>query len=168
MEAGGEMTFAITFFANFAAQTKHEESLSLDALADRVRTTTAATKETLPWLKLARFGAIPNPKTSSGSLRWNGNVLRISGAICDYDGGEMTPEGAAERLDKAGLDAIVYTSPSHTDAVPRWRVGCPFRAELPPDRHYQMIARLNGLLGGILAPEFFHTVAVLLFRFRQR
>jgi hypothetical protein len=155
LDAGGVSTFVVTFFGDCGAQKKREESLSLDTLADRVRTTTAATKETLPWLKLARFGVIPNPKTLSGSLRWNGNVLRISGAICDYDGGEMTPEEAAERLDKAGLDAIVYTSPSHTDAVPRWRVGCPFRAELAPDRHYQMIGRLNGLLGGILAPESF-------------
>jgi hypothetical protein len=102
--------------------------------------TTAVTKEALPWLKFARFGVIPNPQASSGSLRWNGNVLRISGALGDYDAGEMSPEQAAERLDKAGLYAIVYTSPRHTDAVPRWRVGCPFYAELPPEKHYQMVA----------------------------
>jgi hypothetical protein len=155
LEAGSTRTFPVTFFEDFEAKTKREESLSLDVLADRVRMTTAATKEALPWLKFARFGVIPNPKTSSGSLRWNGNVLRISGAIGEHDGGEMTPKEAAERLDKAGLDAIVYTSPRHTDAVPRWRVGCPFSAELPPDRHHQMVARLNGLLGGILSPESF-------------
>src|SRR5215472_65267 len=155
METGSARTFAVTFFQDFEAKTKREESLSLEALTDLVGVTTAATKEKLPWLKFARFGVIPNPKTSSGSLRWNGNVLRISGAIGDYDGGQMTPEEAAERLDKAGLDAIVYTSPRHTDALPRWRVGCPFSAELTPDKHYQMVARLNGVLGGVLAPESF-------------
>jgi hypothetical protein len=44
LEAGGARTFAVTFFVDFEAKTKHEESLSLDALADRVRRTTAATK----------------------------------------------------------------------------------------------------------------------------
>jgi hypothetical protein len=155
VKARAARTFGVTFFEDFAAKTKREESLSFDGLADLVKVTTAATKQELPWLKFARFGTVPNPKTSSGSLRWNGNVLRISGAVGDYDAGEMTPEEAAELLDKAGLDAIIYTSPSHTDAVPRWRVGCPFSAELSPDSHYQMVARLNGVLGGILAPESF-------------
>jgi hypothetical protein len=109
----------------------------------------------LPWLKFARFGSLPNPATSSGSLRWNGNVLRLSGALADYDGKIVSPEDAAERLDKSGIAGVIYTSPSHTDQAPRWRVGCPFSEELPPEQHYQMIARLNGVLGGILAPESF-------------
>jgi putative DNA primase/helicase len=147
--------FAVTFFADFAARTKTEESLSLEQVAERVRTTSATEKSALPWLKFARFGNLPNPKTSSGSLRWNGNLFAISGVVADYDGGEMTLEEAAERLDKAGIDAIVYTSPSHRYAAPRWRACCPFSAELPPDRHYQMVARLNGVLGSVLAPESF-------------
>jgi hypothetical protein len=108
-------------------------------------------------LKAARFGNIPNPSSRSGSLRWDGNVLRLSGIIADYDGEAMTPEEAAERLDKAGVSALVYTSPSHrlNGHGPRWRVVCPFAEELPPDRHYQMMARLKGLLGGVLSVESF-------------
>jgi hypothetical protein len=148
---------AVTFFQDFAARTKSEASLTLEALAERIRTTTAATKDELPWLKLALFGPLPNPATVSGSLRWNGNVQRISGVVVDYDGEEITPEEAAERLDKAGIAGLIYTSPSHllNGHGPRWRACCPFDKSLPPDRHYQMVARLNGLFGGALAPESF-------------
>jgi putative DNA primase/helicase len=150
-----DLTFAVTFFDNYAATKKHEASLTLNALASRVRTTTAAEKDALPWLKFARFGVLPNPKTKSGCLRWDGNVQRLSGIVTDYDQEQLTPEQAAERLDKAGIWALIYTSPSHCDEAPRWRVGCPFRKELPPEQHYDMVARLNGLLGGTLAPESF-------------
>src|SRR6516164_6574482 len=71
-EAGDMSAFAVTFFETFAAQTKRDESLSLDALADRVRTVTAATKEALPLLKLARFG---NARSAKGSLRHDRNVI---------------------------------------------------------------------------------------------
>jgi putative DNA primase/helicase len=149
--------FAVTFFQDFAARTKSEASLTLEALAERVRMTTAATKDELPWLKLALFGPLPNPTTVSGSLRWNNNVQRISGVVVDYDGEEITPEEAAVRLDKAGIAGLIYTSPSHllNGHGPRWRACCPFGKSFPPDRHYQMVARLNGLFGGALAPESF-------------
>jgi putative DNA primase/helicase len=152
--------FAVTFFQDYAARRKTEESLTLEALAERIRATAVPTKELLPWLKLARFGMIPRPRldgTTSGSLRWDGNVTKLSGVVGESDAEEMTPEEAAERLDKAGIDAVVYTSPSHllNGHGPRWRAVCPFSEELPPDRHYQMMARLNGLLGGVLSVESF-------------
>jgi hypothetical protein len=145
----------ITFFDDHSARQKRERDISLDELGLLVRRTSASEKARLPWLKFARFGGQPNPNTNSGSLRWNGNVEGLSGVVADYDGMAMTPEAAVERLDKAGIDAIVYTSPSHRDAAPKWRVGCPFSAELPPECHYEMMARLNGLLGGVLAAESF-------------
>jgi hypothetical protein len=150
-------SFAVTLFEDYAATTKREVSLSLDALAEMVRSTSAATKDELPWLKLARFGSLPNPKTNSGSLRWDGNVSRISGAVADYDAEEITPREAADRLDKAGVAGLIYTSPSHMrdGHGPRWRVVSPFSEELLPNDHYRMIARLNGLFGGQLAPESF-------------
>lgn len=47
--------FAVTFFNNHSAQTKTEETMTLSALADLIRTTSAPQKAGLPWLKLARF-----------------------------------------------------------------------------------------------------------------
>lgn len=51
--------FAVTFFPDYAATTKTEESLTLDVLAERIRSTTARKKDALPWLKFAQFGVIP-------------------------------------------------------------------------------------------------------------
>ena len=157
---GGECatTFAVTFFPpGYAARTKTEESLSLETLAKRIRSTSAPAKDALPWLKLARFGSLPNPYKDSGSLRWDGNVKSLSGIVADYDREEITPEAAAERLDKAGIRAIVYTSPRHRREGhgDRWRLVCPFTREILPDQHYQMAARLNGLFDGALASESF-------------
>jgi RecA-family ATPase len=149
-------TVSATVFPDYAAKRKTEISLSLDALAERIRSTDAPRKEDLPWIKFALFGPLSSP-TNSGSLRWNGNVRKLSGIIGDYDDEEMPIEEAAERLDKRGIVALVYTSPSHMREghKHRWRVCCPFSALREPDRHYQMAARVNGVLGGVLAPESF-------------
>jgi putative DNA primase/helicase len=143
----------VTFFPDSSAKTKREEHLALDELAELIRITNAPVKEALPWLKFARFGDTPNPKTGSGSLRCNGNVVEITGIVVDYDGEKMGIDDVVERLDKTGTHAIVYTSPSHTLKKPRWRAICPFSKGLAPDRHYHMVSRLNGLLGGVLARE---------------
>jgi RecA-family ATPase len=146
--------FAVTFFRDYAATTKIEENLSLEALAERIRATTASEKDRLPWLKAARFGSLP---TKNGSLRWNGNVKKLTGIVVDYDGEQMTLDEAIDCLDKSGITGLVYSSPSHMSNGhgPRWRAVCPCFAELQPDQHYRMVARLNGLFGGILAPESF-------------
>jgi len=151
--AAGTGELAVTFFADHAAKAKSERHMSLSGLAEVVEQTSAPRKDALPWLKFARFGT--TAKDHKGCLRHDGNVVSLTGAVADYDGEEMSPEQAAERLDKAGIHAIVYTSPSHNDAAPRWRACCPFSEELPPGRHYQMVSRLNGLLGGVLASESF-------------
>jgi RecA-family ATPase len=104
-------------------------------------------------LQLARFGE--TRKEESGSLRSNENVVAVTGAVVDYDGEEMSPEDAAKQLVEAAIAGIIYTSPSHSDEKPRWRAVCPFSRELPPEEHYKMVARLNGLFGGILAVESF-------------
>ena len=143
----------ITLFKDYAARTKEEKTLDLRELAELIERTSAPEKEHLPWLKSARFGNIA--KGPSGSLRHNANVREVWGAVGDYDGETMSPEEAAERLDKAGIIGLIYTSPSHSDSAPRWRVFCPFRAGLAPDKHYPMMARVNGVLGGVLASESF-------------
>lgn len=144
------LRFAVTFFQNHGASSKHEEFYSLPSLAARIRATTATEKRSLPWLKLARFG---EQRTEKGSLRHDANMLAVSGIEADYDAGVMPVAEAVERLTKAGAMAIVYTSPSHTDAAPRWRVLVPLSEELPPERRDAMMGRLNGLFDGQFAPE---------------
>jgi predicted P-loop ATPase len=141
-----------TLFFSHGAGRKTERRYTWPQFRAEILTATAKAKADLPWLKLARFGDV---KTDKGSLRHDANVLAITGIEADYDGGQMTPVEAVERLEKAGVKALVYTSPSHTEDAPRWRVLCPTSAELPPDRREHLVGRLNGLLGGILAGESF-------------
>jgi hypothetical protein len=133
----------LTFFSDYAAAGKREADMSLVDLAALVETTSAPSKSMLPWLKPGRFG---DARSKNGSLRTNDNVVAITGVAADYDGEKMSVDEAVDRLDKAGIDAIVYTSPSHRPEAPRWRVVCPFAAELPPSEHGHMVARVNGVV----------------------
>lgn len=142
--------FAITLFTDFGAASKTEALVSLNELAHRIRSTNSAQKSSLPWLKLARFGQI---RTEKNSLRHDANVLAITGIEADYDGEQMSVAEAVERLDKAGILAMLYTSPSHTEDAPRWRVLCPTSTSLEPQRREKLMGRLNGLFRGIFSTE---------------
>jgi hypothetical protein len=142
--------FVVSLLPNFAAASKAERRLTLPTLADLIRSTTAPRKERLPWLKLARFG---DRRTAKGSLRHDSNVLAISGIEADYDG-EATPfDEACGLLEKQGLASLIYTSPSHTEDAPRWRVLCPLSEEMLAERRSQQLGRLNGLFRGIFSNE---------------
>ena len=67
----------------------------------------------------------------------------------------VTLDEAVRILKKVRLRALVYTSPSHTVAKPRWRILAPTSCDLPPQERTKLVARLNGILGRILAPESF-------------
>lgn len=145
-----DLSFAITYFDGAAASHKREEQISLATLAGRIRNRSARQKDDLPWLKLARFGEV---RTDHNCLRHDLNVLAISGVELDYDLGEMPFERAADVLLKGGVLSLLYTSPSHADAKPRWRVLCPTSCEMHPDRRTHLLGRLNGLLGGVASGE---------------
>ena len=134
------------------ASRKSVLELPLSELAHLIRTTTKASKEKLPWLKLARFG---EKKTPEGSLRHNDNVLAITGIEVDYDGEAVSVEEAVQLLGKSGIQSLVYTSPRHTEDAPRWRVLCPLSREHAPNERERFVGRLNGLFGGIFAGESF-------------
>lgn len=148
--AGFNTRLVVTFFDGYAAASKHEETYTLAALASCIKAVTAGEKKRLPWLKFARFG---NISTDANSLRHDANMLAISGIEADYDEELMALDEAVEILTKAGVEAIVYTSPSHTEAAPRWRVLCPFSTEYPPDRRGDFMGRLNGLFRGVFSAE---------------
>src|SRR4051812_34080090 len=127
-------TVHVTFFENAAAQSIKVADLTLDELKTRILNTSANNKAKLPWLKLAIFG---NKRTVKKSLRFDANVISITGVELDYDG----PDGdeawigfdqAVELVRAIGITALVYTSPSHTAATPKWRVLAPSSCPLPP------------------------------------
>jgi AAA domain len=143
-------TVAVTFFPNYAAATKRERSLSFDELAQLIHATSAQTKEQLPWLKLARFG---EHRTDGGALRNNANVIAITGVEGDYDLGKISLADARDIIARAGVTAIIYPSPSYTPAFPKWRILCPCSHEYPPAQRDRLLARLNGLFGGVFSRE---------------
>jgi len=111
-----------------------------------------AAKSVCPWIKLATFGA---HRTVKGALRSDGNLIEITGVEGDYDGELVQPEAAVELLERAGVKALVYTSPSHTPGAPRWRVLAPLSAPHAPADRTRLLARINGALGGLLTAESF-------------
>jgi hypothetical protein len=149
---GERERLGVTFFPNFAAQTLTAKEMSLTELRGLILSTTAARKDALPWLKLAMFG---DERTRNNSLRHNANVKAITGVELDYDAEEMTFEEAVAILANARLWSLVYTSPSHTAAKPRWRILLPTSSDRPVEERARLCARVNGVFAGILAPESF-------------
>jgi hypothetical protein len=143
---------AVSRFPDVRAGQVESSLLSLRQIAQLIGQTHGAAKSDLPLLKLGTFGS---ERTGKGSLRHDGNLQAISGIEGDYDSGQIAPEVAAERLRAAGLAALVYTTPSHTPAAPRWRVLCPLSVTADPADREGHCARVNGALGGILSPESF-------------
>lgn len=142
----------LSLFADPFARSIKRESLSLRTLSERIAATRANAKAGLPLIKFARFG---DQKTKRGAYRHDANLISVSGVEGDYDAGEIQPQEAARRLQAANLAGLIYSTPSHTDAAPRWRVFCPCDQTHAPDRRAELLARVNGALGGILAPESF-------------
>jgi Primase C terminal 2 (PriCT-2)/Family of unknown function (DUF5906) len=104
-------------------------------------------KHALPLVKLGRF---------KGDSRGAGHdLLTISGLEGDYDAGTVSPADAAALLNAAGVECIVVTTPTHTPQAPRWRIFAPLAAQHASDVRAGLLARLNGVLGGILARESF-------------
>lgn len=122
------------------------ESLIANLAAPQER----AAKRELRLLKLVAFGDKANDK---GSLRHNANVVSVSGLVGDYDARTVSLDEAAARLKAAGIEAFLYTTPSHTAEAPRWRVLAPLSVDVSPEQHAALMDRLNGALGGILASE---------------
>ena len=142
----------ITFFRNKSAATLETRDMSLEELCELIIGTNTESKGELPLLKCATFG---DERTDKGSLRHDANVNSISGLEADYDSEEMSFEEAIKIVEATHLNALLYTSPSNSKEKPRWRVLCPTSCDLPPEERTKLVGRLNGILGGILAPESF-------------
>lgn len=143
---------ALTSFPDQYARKKADLEMSLADLAEWIKAQHAPKKTELPYIKLATFGTEQRKgKDGKGRcLRHNANVRTVTGLEADYDNGQMTPEAARDALEKAGVAGLVYTTPSHSPDKPRWRVLTPFSDPSPPEAREDLMARLNGLLGGAL------------------
>jgi hypothetical protein len=137
-------TYHITFFRDEFATSLSTAELTLEKLAARIRKQTATTKAKLPWLKMARFGR----KAAKGSkcLRHDANVLEVTGIELDYDEMRVTFKEALDCIRDMKIRAIVYTSPSHQDNKPKWRVLCPTSKPIKPEMRARLVARLNGAM----------------------
>ena len=144
--------FDLTYFTHRDARFKADAKVSLQELAEKIDTEVAETKELLPWVKLAVFGEF---KSAKGSLRHDDNVRHITGCEADYDQGKMSFDEAATKLRAANIECILHTSPSHRPDNPRWRVLAPTSKPLPKEQRAGLVARINGVLGGIVAAESF-------------
>ncbi len=149
LNAGGAVPF--TQFYSHKANTKTEESLSWPELIERMQEPKEfRNKKACHWIKLATFG---EKRSDADSLRTDANMLSVTGAEGDYDGEVMPPEEAVERLTEAGIECAVYTSASHKEAAPRWRVIAPFSAPYSAsedemrDYRKDMVHRIEKALG---------------------
>jgi putative DNA primase/helicase len=109
-------------------------------------------KHACPLFKLATFGG---HRTEKGSLRSDENLEQISGVEGDYDGEVVSEEQAADLLASHGIEAFIYTSASHSDSAPRWRVVAPLSSPCSKAERRALVGMLNAALGGILSTESF-------------
>jgi hypothetical protein len=114
-------TIAATRFENPQAAT--QKRIELDYGDIEMGRTSAPSKDKLPLIKLAYFGDQP---TANNCLRYDANITTLLGAEIDYDGEEYGLEYAEDNLQQAKIISILYTSPSHQDKKPRWRILLPF------------------------------------------
>jgi RecA-family ATPase len=149
----GTRPFRISLFKDLSGQTVEQREIEIWDLCNEALINTADRKDDLPLFSLTVFG---DQRSNKSCLRHDANALGISGVVGDYDGEQMSPTEALERLRKARISALVYTSPSHREDRPRWRVVAPTARDLNINQHAKLAARINGVLGGVLAPESFN------------
>jgi hypothetical protein len=108
-------------------------------------------------------GTFDGTKSEKGSPRINEAVQSIACLIGDHDASTMGLQDARQRLEAAGVAAVLYTTPRHTPERPRWRVIVPLKRPVVRARGVDLVKtyrklclHLDALLGGgVLAGESF-------------
>jgi P4 family phage/plasmid primase-like protien len=145
----------ITVFSDRSGVYAQEHSTTWAGLCDWFeQLPTYPDKSSCPLVKLATFG---EQRTAKGSLRHNANVTAVYGLEGDYDAGTIPPEQAQQVLQLCGVAGAIVTTPSHglPEKGNRWRVFVPLSEPVEPERRHPLVAKLNGLLGGVLTVESF-------------
>jgi hypothetical protein len=113
---------------------------------------TAISKSALPLISIAQYGTKLSEKNC---VRHSANVLKVYGIEIDYDLEVMSIAKAAEILQAAKLESVLYTSPSHTPSAPRWRVLLPLSMGREGSERRDLVGRVNRLLEGVVSRESF-------------
>lgn len=142
----------LTRFRNVKATHKTELSLMPSELVKAIKSERAPAKARLPLLSLASYGDV---KSDKGSLRHAANLKAVHGIEADYDGEEMSFDEAIRRVRTAGVESILYTTPSHSPEAPRWRALFPTNKACLPSVRDHLAALANGIFDGRLGPETF-------------
>lgn len=144
------MRVPVAIFDDLSGKTLTMVDMSVEELHDMANNTRAPRKEDLPLFIAGRFGT---KRTAKGSLRSDDNLLCRTGWAVDYDGEIMPLNEIKARCAAVGLICFGYTSPSHTTAAPRWRLGGPFSREITAAEYPRYISWVHGIAGGVLAIE---------------
>lgn len=149
-----DRVLSFTIFPDEKAQRQARKTGTLRDIAVLIERTEADSKEALPFIKLAEFG---DRRSGKNCLRTNTNLRAVHGIELDYDKGAVPPEEARRRFAEAGLAALIVPTPS--DRKPgkgrRWRGFLPTSGPLPPEARAALVARANGVLGGVVDPASF-------------
>lgn len=155
------MTEQITWteFPNQQAFSKTEHTGTPAEFLARLRTVGRfADKKQCPWVKLATFG---DQRSIKKCVRTNANMLAVFGVEGDYDakpdsdGNLISMERARDILKAHNIRALLYPSGSNKADKPRWRVLALLSRPCTPGERGGLVARINGVLGGVLADESF-------------
>lgn len=150
-----------TIFPSVKAQSKREKTLPWGEITRRLaKPPKYNTKTDAPLISFCSYDGSKSPR---GSMRHAAAITEVFAIEGDYDGEKMSIEEAAALLRTAGVAAIFYASPSshafNADTGdfrgPRWRVVTPLSKPVPRHDRRELVAKLNGLLNGVLTGESF-------------
>src|SRR5215216_6177258 len=115
----GATRTVVTIFENRLDIGKREHTCDWESLCSYlIEQPERPDKLSAPLFSLSQFG--DHRESPRGALRNKSNLIAIHGVEADYDAMVMSPEEAIQRCQQAGLQALVYTSASHTPETPRW------------------------------------------------
>lgn len=143
--------FRLSLFSSLTAPPVLHET-TFPGLAEWLDGYPKSDKVASPLVKLAEFGA---EQSAKGAFRHDANLIAVYGIEADYDGGTMPASDALAGLQLYGVEAIVQETHSSGPNAPRWRVLTPLSKPCLPEQRAEWVARLNAILGGVLAVESF-------------
>jgi len=155
-----EKSIFVSIFTNKSGKALDSTAkLTLDEIENLVlEENPVAAKDDQRLLKLAKFGDSLSPHKS---IRHDDNVIEVHGIEIDYDGGLVAASEVIQTLQSHKVEALAYTTVSHTADNPRWRLLVPLQTPIVGDRNdikekrsYYCTA-VNSLIGGIAENESF-------------